>query len=237
MGNGFTKLFSSIITSSVWSEDDKVRIMWITMLASADAGGRVTGSIPGMAAVARMSLQDAEQSIAALCSPDPYSRSKKRQGCRLIEADGGWLIVNYVKYRQKRDPEKRRAQNREAQRRYRQKKTIHEGKQGVSQSKPKSAQAEAEAEAEAEKPPTGVRAPSGFQKPSVEEVSGYARSIDYSLNAQQFIDYYESCGWRVGRNPMKDWRAAVRTWKARDAKDNPETLDQQFARLEKAGAI
>lgn len=87
--NGFTKLFNSIITSSIWSADDKVRIMWITMLASSDASGHVTGSIPGMAAIARMNLKEAEQSIAELCSPDPYSRSKEHEGRRLIKADGG----------------------------------------------------------------------------------------------------------------------------------------------------
>jgi len=116
---GFTKLFGTIITSSVWSEDDKTRIMWITMLASANAKGHVSGSIPGMATIARMNVEDAERSIKSLCSPDPYSRSKEHEGRRLLECDGGWLIANYQKYRQKRDPEKRREQNREAKRRQR----------------------------------------------------------------------------------------------------------------------
>jgi len=137
--DGFTKLFNSIITSSVWSEDDKTRLMWITMLAASDAQGFVTGSIPGMAAIARMSIEDAEKSIKALCKPDPYSRSKEYDGRRLLECEGGWLIANYQKYRQKRDPEKRRQQNCEAQRRYRR-------KQKISQCKPESAQAEAEAD-------------------------------------------------------------------------------------------
>jgi len=87
-------------------------------------------TIPGMAAIARMSLKDAQESIDALCAPDPHSRSKEYDGRRLIETDGGWLIVNYAKYRQKRDPEKRREQNRKAQERFR-------SKQKVSQSKPK----------------------------------------------------------------------------------------------------
>lgn len=101
MSNGFTKLFNSIITSSIWSEDDKVRIMWITMLASSDAKGFVTGSIPGMAAIARMSLKDAEKSIKALTLPDPYSRSKEYEGRRILVVDGGWQIVNYAKYRER----------------------------------------------------------------------------------------------------------------------------------------
>jgi len=141
--NGFTKLFGSIITSSVWSEDDKTRIMWITMLATADANGHVSGSIPGMADIARMTLPQAEKAITKLCGPDPYSRTPDKQGARLTVADGGWIIVNHTKYRQRRDPEIRREQNRKAQESYR-------SKQKVSQSKPESAQAEAEAEAEAE---------------------------------------------------------------------------------------
>jgi len=139
---GFTKLFSSIITSSIWSEDDKTRIMWITMLAISDANGHVSGAVPGMAAIARMSLKEAEKAIINLCKADPYSRSKDKQGTRLIVADGGWDIVNYRKYRATRDPEIRREQNRKAQEKYR-------SKQKVSQNKPQSAQAEAEAEAEA----------------------------------------------------------------------------------------
>lgn len=52
-----------------------------------------------------------------------------------------------------------------------------------------------------------------FQKPSVQEIETYIKSKSYSsVNAQQFFDHYESNGWRVGRNPMRDWQAAVRTW-------------------------
>src|SRR3990167_8907301 len=52
-----------------------------------------------------------------------------------------------------------------------------------------------------------------FVKPSNVEVTEYATSIDFSLDGSRFCDYYESNGWRIGKNPMKDWRAAVRTWK------------------------
>lgn len=67
----------------------------------------------------------------------------------------------------------------------------------------------------------GERAPSRFLKPSIQEVTDYAESIGYdSLNSQSFVDYYESNGWRVEKNPMRDWRATVRTWKERERKDN-----------------
>ncbi|MCE5324922.1 MAG: GIY-YIG nuclease family protein [Planctomycetaceae bacterium] len=97
---GFTKLCSSIITSSIWSEDDKTRIMWVTMLATADAHGYVPGAVPGMAAIARMTMEEAERSIQRLCEPDPYSRTKDLDGRRIVPVDGGWKIVNYEKYRE-----------------------------------------------------------------------------------------------------------------------------------------
>jgi hypothetical protein len=56
-----------------------------------------------------------------------------------------------------------------------------------------------------------------FIKPKPEEVAEYAKSISFELSGQRFCDYYEANGWKVGRNPMKDWQAAVRTWKNKDA--------------------
>lgn len=51
-----------------------------------------------------------------------------------------------------------------------------------------------------------------FRRPSVEEVRAYCQERRNSVDAEQFVDYYESKGWRVGHNPMKDWKACVRTW-------------------------
>jgi len=56
-----------------------------------------------------------------------------------------------------------------------------------------------------------------FTKPTVQEVSEYANSINYiSLNSQLFVDTYDARGWMIGKNKMKDWRAAVRTWRDRE---------------------
>ena len=48
--------------------------------------------------------------------------------------------------------------------------------------------------------------------PTVDEVAAYCREKGYNIDAEHFVSYYESNGWRVGKNPMKDWRAACRTW-------------------------
>ena len=51
-----------------------------------------------------------------------------------------------------------------------------------------------------------------FKKPSLEEVSDYCKERNNGINPQTFIDFYESKGWLVGKSPMKDWKACIRTW-------------------------
>jgi len=51
-----------------------------------------------------------------------------------------------------------------------------------------------------------------FSKPSIDDVKTYCANRGNSVNAETFIDHYESNGWMVGRNKMKNWKAAVRTW-------------------------
>ena len=55
-----------------------------------------------------------------------------------------------------------------------------------------------------------------FQKPSLEEIRQYCISRGNQVDPEQFLDFYESKGWMVGKNPMKDWRAAIRTWEKRE---------------------
>jgi|GEM_PF-3584655 len=145
---GYSKLWTTIVTSSVWSEDDKTRIMWITMLAVTEADGHVSGSIPGMAAVARLSITDTQIAIDRLCAPDPYSRSLEFEGRRITESPGGWQILNYDKYRASRDEDERKAYMRDYMKKYR-KQNSKLCKPTVNPRKPPLAQAEAEAEAEA----------------------------------------------------------------------------------------
>ena len=51
-----------------------------------------------------------------------------------------------------------------------------------------------------------------FEKPSISDIKQYCMERNNNVNAEQFYDYYESNGWRVGKNSMKNWQAAVRTW-------------------------
>lgn len=51
-----------------------------------------------------------------------------------------------------------------------------------------------------------------FVKPSLDDVRAYCQERQNNVDAERFVDYYEANGWKVGKNPMKDWKAAVRTW-------------------------
>ena len=68
-----------------------------------------------------------------------------------------------------------------------------------------------------------------FIKPTLEEVKEYCKERNNNVNAEQFIDFYESNGWKVGKNSMKDWKAAVRTWERN--KLNKETRYERERRL------
>jgi predicted phage replisome organizer len=57
-----------------------------------------------------------------------------------------------------------------------------------------------------------------FVKPTIEEVQEYCTQRNNNIDAENFIDYYEANGWKVGKNPMKDWKAAIRTWERRNTK-------------------
>lgn len=59
-----------------------------------------------------------------------------------------------------------------------------------------------------------------FTTPSVDDVKAYCEERRNNVNPQSFIDFYESKGWMIGSNKMKDWKAAVRTWEQRDNKNN-----------------
>jgi hypothetical protein len=117
--SGYSKLFSSIIHSTVWREPDHIRLVWITMLAMKDRDGIVEASIPGLADAARVGITQCEEALLRLSSPDPYSRTPNNEGRRISDVPGGWEILNHEIYQEKDSPEDRNRKNAEKQKRYR----------------------------------------------------------------------------------------------------------------------
>ena len=65
-------------------------------------------------------------------------------------------------------------------------------------------------------------------KPSVEEIKQYCLERNNGIDAEQFFDFYESKNWFVGKNKMKNWQAAVRTWEKRKQQNPTSKIDQQL---------
>ncbi len=109
---GFTKLFNSILQSTIWTEPNETRILWITMLAMSDKFGCVNASIPGLARTAGISIEETELALKRFQEPDAYSRTKDHEGRRVEEIEGGWRLLNHSKYRALMSVEERREYNR-----------------------------------------------------------------------------------------------------------------------------
>ncbi|NGY03448.1 hypothetical protein [Solimonas terrae] len=119
MSRTFTKLFSSITESTVWCEPYPTRILWVSMLAMADRKGEVFASVPGLARRAGITLEECEIALKTFGQPDRYSRTPDHEGRRIENIDGGWRLLNYLKYREMRDEEAKREADAERQRRLR----------------------------------------------------------------------------------------------------------------------
>jgi len=117
----YTKLFNSIVTSTIWCEDKSTKILWITMLALSDKNGEVHSSVPGLARVADISIEECETALEKFMSPDRYSRTEDDEGRRIEKIEGGWSIINHRKYRDMASDADRRSQAAERQRRFREK--------------------------------------------------------------------------------------------------------------------
>lgn len=67
-----------------------------------------------------------------------------------------------------------------------------------------------------------------FIKPTLEEVTDYCTQRKNRVDAQKFINYYEANGWKVGRNQMKDWKAAVRNWEGYEKAPKTQKMESSY---------
>jgi hypothetical protein len=157
---GYTKLFSSIVGSTIWREDPATKVVWVTMLALADQDGIVEASVPGLADYARVTVEQTETALGKFLAPDPYSRSPENEGRRIEPVEGGWRLLNHPKYRYKMSKENIRERDRIRKQRYRDQKMSHENwdKTGQRGNVRDFQHSEAEAEAKA-KPEAKVHPP------------------------------------------------------------------------------
>lgn len=73
----------------------------------------------------------------------------------------------------------------------------------------------------------GKKRSSKFSPPTVEQVAAYVAERRSGVDPQRFVDFYAAKGWYVGKNKMRDWQAAVRTWEKSDTKVDPHATSNR----------
>lgn len=217
----YTKLFSGITESTIWCEPAGTRLVWITLLAKCDLFGRFSGSLPGLARLANVTLEETAKAIETFLAPDPYSRTPDYEGRRIEAIDGGWRLLNHEKYREMRDEEKRRIQNQQAQQRSRDRKAAvsnsADGQPPVSLSPGKSAQATtttatSKSNNKEPMPSRGSRLPKDWVLPDDWRAWAVAErpGLDVDLEAAKFADFWHA---KAGKDATKlNWEATWRNW-------------------------
>ena len=219
----YTKLFNSIITSTIWTEDDKTRIVWITMLAMADKNGEIQGSVPGLARVAGVPTEDCRAALAKFMMPDLDSRTKDDEGRRIEEIDGGWAMLNHAKYRAMASDADRaeKAAIRQARKRKNDKeksRDSHGQSRTVTPKSRQNPQAEAEADTKEyikkEEPPN-TQGGNSKSKGSIEELKAFSLKIGLpETDGESMFHHWESNGWKNGSSPCKNWQSGIQKWKS-----------------------
>ena len=72
-----------------------------------------------------------------------------------------------------------------------------------------------------------------FKKPTIKDIDDYCSLRNNGIDAETFYDFYESKGWKVGKNKMKSWKACVRTWEKRQTKNNNAGISKIHMHLQK----
>jgi hypothetical protein len=119
---GYTKLFDTLLTSTVWDLDSDTCKVWITLLALKDRDGIVTSSVPGLAHMSRVPVEKTREALDVFLKPDPDSTTPAHEGRRIEAVVGGWRLLNHDKYRDLMSADEQREKRAERQQRWRDKK-------------------------------------------------------------------------------------------------------------------
>ena len=208
----YTKLFSTIVTSTIWQEPDRTRIVWITMLALSDKNGEIHASIPGLARIAGVPTADCEAAINAFLSPDTYSRTPEHEGRRIAKIDGGWELLNFQKYRLLASTADTLAKNATRQKRFRDRNgkvtdsnaSVTPSNGGVTQDTLK-AEADADSKAEAEAEKEATLQPPAVAVATTRKKKEPAQTDDEWLTGLQTVLAYEHLNVAAEYSRAKVW--------------------------------
>jgi hypothetical protein len=222
---GYTPIAETLIESSLWLRASHATVrVWITLVAIAwrpYSRGIAKLSLPALAIKARVTEDECKIAIDFLMAPDPESANSDEGGRRIIPLEldrpyvGGWRLISWPAYY---------AAFRRRNKAYAMRKARHATVDHGGRITPESGHACQDVDPFSP-PPSPSPSPSPkeggrerFAPPTLENLREYGKEIP-GLNAEAFFDFYASKGWKIGSSMMKDWRAAARRWRRRDAEE------------------
>jgi hypothetical protein len=238
----YNKLFSSILNSSIWSEDSDTCKVWITLLAMADKHGNVYASPLGVARIAALSVEIVNEALKKFMGPDPLSMDIARggDGARIKPLDqGGWQLVNFGYYDAIGKAIERQVSNAEAAQRYRDKNKMtviehHQPSSPVTDRQPSEAEADSYSEADTKAESKRERGRGAFAPPTLAEVEAWVSEKGYHFDPGAFVAYYEEREWRRNDGKkLRDWHLACVTWEAREEKVSTPRRGMEHASRER----
>jgi hypothetical protein len=219
----FAKIFGQIFDSSI-AEDYNCRRMFMDLLVLSDPDGVVDMTHEAISRRTNVPIDQVTRYITQLLEPDPLSRSRAAEGARLVPVDThrdwGWKIVNYHHYRKLRDDEIRRQYFRDKMRKYRALKKAVKYKvlTDVNKVKPPDTLLDTIKNASSSSSLQKKKIGSDVVRKSLgrcteEEAIQYATAQGLPKeDGQWFFDHCEANGWTNNRQPIRDWKATMRSW-------------------------
>jgi len=230
----YGKHFSSMYEGSMIGAGLNVFAVWGYIISHADFNDSCVELHPKhLALILGCSKEEVVKAIEYLMAPDPDSKSKEEEGRRLLKkGEYLYFVVNFKRYRTYKTTSDRRSYNREYMRSYR--------KDSVKHCKKKFTLGEVYASVSVSDSDSSLNAKDKdkiksriiFTPPTLDELSAYVLQHKYSFDPEKFIAHYESNGWLVGKNKMKNWKAACVTWQKGNYNSKPYQTASNRPRIE-----
>ena len=222
MEHGYVKTYRKILDNPVVNKDNDTFFIWQYILLSATHkeietyfNGKIITLKPGQLIIGRKKLSEKCRVTEMKC----YRYLKRLESEQLIEQQTSSkstliTIVNWNKYQSNEQLIEQQMNNKRTTNEQ-QMNTIQECNNVINNKKEKINKKE-----------------KSFKKPTLEEVEKYCLERKNKIDIKQFINYYESNGWMVGRNKMKDWKATIRSWESRNKKNGPNWINKNIEKEE-----
>lgn len=225
----YGKIFESIYDGTL-AEDWRALVTFQQMIILSDSEGIVDMTPTAISRRTGIPIEHIKAGIEILEAADPYSRTPDQDGKRILRIDPerpwGWQLVNHEKYRSMRSAEDRKEYMRNYMRERRENEKTQENQESCKQESlhvntdkqelARLANESVSSSVSVLNKKNESKKSKRFEKPSLPEIREYCQEINSSINPTTFFNHYETIGWKVGKNPMKDWKAAVRGWTSRE---------------------